>query len=338
MSITVIQPPVHRSTNTNLHINQFSMTRAIIALLASILTAVQAFFIYFKGQTICFTDGCAVVDSLTTVSPLYFNIAGFLFFQTIFWCLMWGRNGAEHWHKLARLLLLAALCAEAVLVFFQYAIVTVFCSYCLVILGFIVLLNILSGARQIFRGIVLFSAITLACLSLQFGEATGKEESLDGGSVARVAGSQQESKLYLFFSSTCAHCEKIIELLQQENNCTIGFNPIERLDNFDFPGAEYFAGYNPNINLNFMKSLSINEIPVLVGIEQQGISVLRGELQIRRYVEDKCRKTGEEDYSGSSSAVLPGHIYPGAEKVQDDACQVATDCDPEVLEKAAEKK
>lgn len=314
------------------------MTRAIIALLASILTAVQAFFIYFKGQTICFTDGCAIVDSLTTVSPLYFNIAGFLFFQTIFWCLMWGRDGAEHWHKLARLLLLAALCAEAVLVFFQYAIVTVFCSYCLVIFGLIVLLNILSGARQIFRGIVLFSAITIVCLSLQFGEATGGGESLDRGSVARVSGEEQQGKLYLFFSSTCVHCEKIIELLQKENSCTIGFNPIERLDNFDFPGAEYVADYKPEINLNFMKSLSIKEIPVLVGIEQQGISVLRGELQIRRYVEDKCRKTRETDYSGSSSAVLPGNIYPGAEKVQDDACQVAAECDPEVVEEAAEKK
>jgi hypothetical protein len=314
------------------------MTRAIIALLASVLTAVQGFFIYFKGQTICFTDGCAVVESLTTVPPLYFNIAGFLFFQTIFWCLIWGRDGAEHWHKLARLLLLAALCAEAVLVFFQYAIVTVFCSYCLVIFGLIVLLNILSGARQIFRGIVLFSAIILVFFSLQFGEATGRGESLDGGSVATVSGDQQERKLYLFFSSTCAHCEKVIELLQQENSCNIGFNPIERLDNFDFPGAKFFADYNPEINLNFMKSLALKEIPVLVGIEPQGISVLRGELQIRRYVEDKCRKTGEADYSGSSSAVLPGHIYPGAEKVQDDACQVATECDPEVVEEAAAKK
>ncbi len=110
------------------------------------------------------------------------------------------------------------------------------------------------------------------------------------------------------------------------------------MNNFDFPGAEYFADYNPEINLNFMKSLSIKEIPVLVGIEQQDISVLRGELQIRRYVEDKCRKTKEVDYSGSSSAAQPGQIYPGAEKVQEDACQVAAECDPEVVEEAAEKK
>lgn len=312
------------------------MTRAIIALLASVFTAVQAFFIHFKGQTICFTDGCAIVERLTTVPPLYFNIAGFLFFQAIFWFLIWGRYGAEQWHKLARLLLLAALCAEAVLVFFQYAIVKVFCSYCLVIFGFIVLLNLLSGARQVFRGIVLFSTITLVCFSLQFGKGAG-QASLDGGSVARVSKEQQEGKIYLFFSATCAHCEKIIELLQEENSCTTSFNPVERLDNFAFPGAEYFADYNPEINLNFLSSLSIKEVPVLVGIEQQEISILRGEQHIRRYVEDKCRKAEEADYSGRSSAVLPGQIYPGAEKVQDDACRVETDCGPEVPGEGAEK-
>ncbi len=314
------------------------MIRAIIALLASVLTAVQALLIYFTGQTVCNTDGCAIVDSLTTVPPLYFNIAGFLFFQVIFWCLIWGREGAELWHKLARLLLLAALCAEAVLVFFQYAIATVFCSYCLVICGFIVLLNLLSGARQIFRGIVLFSTITLVCFSLQFGKASGGPAMLDGGSVARVNGGQQGGKLYLFFSASCPHCENVIELLREENSCTIGFNPIERLDNFDFPGAEYLTEYNPEINLGFLNSLSLKEIPVLVGIEQEEISILRGELQIRQYVEEKCRKNGQTDYSGSSSAVLPGPLYPGVEKVQDDACQVAADCGPEVPEEEAKKK
>jgi hypothetical protein len=313
------------------------MIRAILALLASILTAAQAFFIYTTGQTICFNEGCAIVDSLTTVSPLYFNIAGLVFFQILFWCLLWGRDGSEHWHKVARLLLLAGLAAEAVLVFFQYAIATVFCSYCLVILAFIVLLNILCGPRQVFRGIILFSAVTVACFSLQFRTAASSG-ALDEGSLAMVSGEQKKARLYLFFSATCAYCEKVIETLREENSCTVRFNPIERIENFTFPGVEFSAEYFPEINLNFMKSLSIKEIPVLVAVEQQKILVVKGEQGIRQYLDENCRETAAIDYSGTSR-VGPDEfrILPGGD-LGDDACSVATDCDPEPPENTAEQQ
>lgn len=315
------------------------MIRAIIALLASFLTALQAFAIYINGQTLCFSSGCAIVDSLTTVSPLYFNLAGFLFFQILFWCLLWGRDGSEHWHKLARLLLLAGLCGEAVLLFFQYTIATVFCSYCLVICSFIVLLNILSGPRQIFRGIVLFSAVMIACFSLQFREAGGSGESLDEGSMAMVAGDKKEAKLYLFFSSTCAYCEKVIESLREENLCTVRFNPIERIETFTFPGVEYAAEYHPQININFMKSLSMNEIPVLVAMKEQTTLVLKGEQQIRQYLDDNCRENEAVDFSGTSSTKPSVYgILPEMEPQGDDACQVGADCVPEEPVKAAEKE
>lgn len=315
------------------------MIRAIIAFLASALTIVQAFFIYIKGQTICFNNGCAIVDSLTAVSPLYFNIAGFLFFQTLFWCLLWGRDGSEYWHKFARLLLLAGLCAESVLVFFQYSIATVFCSYCLVVLAFIVLLNVLSGLRQIFRGVVLFSAVMVACFSLQFRGAADSGDSLDSGSMAMLAGEKEEAKLYLFFSSTCAHCEKVIEALREENSCTVRFNPIERIDRFAFPGVEVFANYNPETNLNFMKSLSIKEIPVLVAIEPLNILVLRGEQRIREYLDENCRETKVVDYSGTSSAEPTEYtILPKAGSQGDDACPVAADCDPKQSGEAVRKE
>ncbi len=315
------------------------MIRAIIAFLASVLTAVQALFIYIKGQTICFNNGCAIVDSLTAVSPLYFNIAGFLFFQTLFWCLLWGRDGSEFWHKLARLLLLAGLCAESVLVFFQYSIVNVFCSYCVVVLAFIVLLNVLSGPRQIFRGVVLFSAVMAACFSLQFRGAAGSGASLDSGSMAMVVGEQKEAKLYLFFSSTCTYCEKVIEMLREENNCTVRFNPIERIEGFAFPGAENFVKYNPEINLNFMKSLSIEEIPVLVVVKLQNILVLRGEQRIREYLDETCREKKVVDYSGTSSAKPSEYtIIPEAESQGDDACSVTADCDTKLSGEATKKE
>jgi hypothetical protein len=314
------------------------MIRAIIAFLASLLTAIQAIFIYTKGQTICFNSGCAIVDSLTTVSPLYFNLAGLIFFQILFWCLLWGRDGSEYWHKFARLLLLAGLGAEAVLVFFQYSIATVFCSYCLVILSFIVLLNILCGPRQIFRGIVIFAAVMVACFSLQFRTAANSGASLDEGSMAMATGERKEVKLYLFFSSTCAYCEKIIDALREENSCTVRFNPIERIEDFAFPGVDFLADYDPEININFMKSLSIQEIPVLVAIDRQNILVLRGEQRIREYLDDNCLEKEAVDYSGTSSAAPAKYmILPGVGSRGDDACPVATDCDTEQSGEAAGK-
>ena len=304
------------------------MIRANLALLASILTAVQAFAIYLQGRTLCFNDGCAIVDSLTVVSPLYFNLAGFLFFQIIFWCLLWGRDGAEHWHKLARLLLLSGLCAEAVLVFFQYKIAAAFCSYCIVILAFIILLNVLCGPRQVFRGIILFSAVAVACFSLQFRQKESSGTSLDKGSMAIFAGERQDTKLYLFFSSTCPHCEKVIEMLREENSCSVRFNPLERIDAFAFPGVEYLAEYHPEININFMKSLTISEIPVLVATQEQKTLVLKGEQQIRQYLNKNCREQKAVNYSGTSSTGQSGYsIVPESQGGTDDACKVGADCD-----------
>ncbi len=315
------------------------MIRAILALLASLLTAVQAIIIYTKGQTICFNNGCAIVDSLTTVSPLYFNLAGLVFFQILFWCLLWGRDGSEHWHKIARLLLLAGLAAEAVLVFFQYAVAAVFCSYCMVIFAFIVLLNILSGPRQIIRGMVIFAAVTATCFSLQFSKGTSSGEPLDKGSMAMVSGQRGEAKLYLFFSSTCAHCEKILEVLREENMCTLHFNPIERIDNFAFPGLKSFSEYDPKVNVSFMKSLSISEIPVLVAIEQQDTRIFKGEQKIREYLDGACLKTKEADYGGTTSAAPPEHSFiPGSSSQQPDACSVNADCDTGQSGEAAKKK
>ena len=315
------------------------MIRAIIAFLASALTAVQAFSIFIKGQTLCFNSGCAIVDSLTTVSSLYFNLAGFLYFQILFWCLLWGREGSEHWHKIARLLLLAGLCAEAVLVFFQYSIATVFCSYCLVILSFIVLLNVLSGPRQIFRGLVLFSAVIIACFSLQFRAAGGSGLSLDTGSMAMVTKEKKEAKLYLFFSSTCPHCEKVIEFLREENTCSVRFNPVERMDDFSFPGVDSFAEYNSEVNLNFLKSLSIAEIPVLVASEKSNTLVLRGKQRILEYLDENCRETKVIDYGGTSSMGTGEYtILPEMESQGDDSCTVAVDCPPEVPKKAEGKE
>lgn len=157
--------------------------------------------------------------------------------------------------------------------------------------------------------------------------------------MAMVVGEQQEVKLHLFFSSTCAHCEKVIEALREENSCTVHFNPIETIENFAFPGSRLSAEYQPDINISFLNSLSIKEIPVLVAMEQQHTLVLRGEQRIRQYIEKTCRETTAVDYSGTSSAVPSVYTnVPGMESQEQDACPVDTDCDSLPPEEAVEKK
>lgn len=305
------------------------MIRAIISFLASVLTAVQGVLLYTGAEGLCLNDGCAIVDSMTKVSPLVFNIAGFVFFQTLFWLFWRGRKGVGYWHKLARLLLLAGLSAEAVLVFFQQAIAMVFCSYCLVIFAIIVLLNVCCGLLQLFRGLVLFAAVFATCLSLQFGSsAGGKEKTLDSGSMAMVAGKQGGTGLYLFFSATCSHCEKVIGAIGSESICTVRFNPIEKIEQFQFSGATVFPDYDIQVNRSLLQILSIKEIPVLLAVTKDDTQILKGEKRIREYLDENCRPVRIKDFSGVSVARPPGYSFlPEMVKPEDDACAVDTDCD-----------
>lgn len=305
------------------------MIRAIISFFASVLTAVQIALVQTQGRGVCFNDGCDIVDSLTAIPPIYFNIAGFLYFQTLFWFFLWGRNGSEYWHKLARLLLLAGLVAEAVLIFFQYKIAMAFCSYCLVVFSLIFLLNLLCGLRQIFRGVVLFSAVMAACFSLDFGGRAEGGASLDGGSIAMVPGSVDGVNRYLFFSSTCIHCENIIDSLRRENSCNLRFNPVDRLGAFQFPNAEHFDKYDPKINKKYLQGIAVTEVPALVVTEAGKTVVLQGKQRILEYLDEHCRPEKKTlDYSGTTSAApLVNMAFQSKDSSADDACSVSVDCE-----------
>ncbi len=311
------------------------MIRAIIAFVASLGVGVQAYLMFIGGKGICLDDGCAIVEQLTRVPPLYFNIAGLLFFQALFWLFLWGHKGAGHWHRLARLLLLAGLVAEAVLLFFQYAIAGSFCSYCLAVFAAVVLLNLLSGPRQIFRGTVLFVAVLLTLFSLRFtgGPAGGSALTLAAGTIAVLPGEEGRPTLHLFFSAACPHCEKVIETLQEENFCPVRFNPVEPVPGFSFPGATFLPEYQPEVNLSLLKTLAIGDIPTLIADEAGQTLVLRGEQRIQKYLAANCRRPKAVDqYHGSSSAVPAGSSFTlpflGGGSDQD-ACGLAVDCPEE---------
>ena len=300
----------------------------ILSLLASLLTATQTLLILLHGDGMCFGEGCRIVDSLTTVPPLVFNLMGFLYFQTIFWGLLFDRKYPEWPLKTVRILLLAGMASEGVLVSFQLLITGVFCSYCLVVLAFIILLNISFGLKQIASGTAIFAVVVLAFFSLQFKSAESAEGiPLDRGTYGIRPADRSGVQLYLFFSSTCFHCENIIETLKSRKSCTVRFQPIDEIRALDFPGLELAPAYSTAANRSFLKTLGIEEIPVLVAKDSSGTRILKGEKPIREYLDQNCKAeipsagntTSETSSSGSSFLPQP---------VQDDACSVSKDCDP----------
>lgn len=305
------------------------MIRTICAFLAMVLTALQAYFIYSSGSGICFNDGCEIVEKLTTVPPLYFNLLGALFFGTIFIgslisCINESKN-SEHY---TRLLLTAALAAEAVLLFFQWSIARTFCSYCLIIFFFVLLLNLLSGGRQIVRGLLVFCSVLIASFSLQF-DAGGAGKSLSFGTVAQYKEEGNEKNLLLIFSTSCQHCEKVIDFLRKGSLCNVAFNPIERDVKFNFTGATVNQSYDPRATIGFMRSMGMSGVPILVAPEEKGVAILNGTDEIIPYIEQHCTITEPKTKEGGMS-VAPtnkGVKYQlPASSPKEDACLPETDC------------
>jgi uncharacterized membrane protein len=300
----------------------------LVSLLASLLTAFQALLILLRGNGLCFNDGCRIVDSLTSVPPLAFNIMGFLFFQAIFWGLLLERKNPGWPLKTVRALALAGMASEGVLISFQLFITEAFCAYCLIIFALIVLLNISLGFRQITYASAIFTVVLLTFSSLQLESAESAEGiSLDKGTYGMRPASQPGPQLHLFFSSTCLHCENIIETLKARKSCEVRFQPIDEIRSLDFPGLEPAPAYSSAANRSFLKSLGIEEIPVLVAKDSSGIRVLKGEQPIREYLDQNCREESSTsiESSSQSSSEVQGYL---SQPEQDDTCSVSADCPP----------
>lgn len=301
-------------------------TRLVLSLMASLLTAAQILLILLRGDGMCFNEGCKIVDSLTTVPPLVFNLAGFLYFQGIFWGLLLDRRYPGWPLMTARVLALAGMATEGVLVSFQYFISETFCSYCLVIALFILLLNVSFGLKQIASGLLVFAVVVLAFAGLQFkGSGASEDIALERGTYGLRPADRAGTELSLFFSSTCRHCENIIELLKTRKSCAVRFQPIDEIYGLNFPGLERAPVYSARVNRNFLKALGIEEIPVLVAKDAGGIRILKGEQPIREYLDLNCQApTPPASSATSESSPISGGFQP----LQDDACSVSKDCDP----------
>jgi len=302
------------------------MIRAIVAFSGTLLTGLQVVLLVIGKEGICLNEGCKIVDGFPKLSPLYYNIAGCAYFLILFWCFLKGRKGSTLWHQLCGILLLAGIGSEAVLLFFQYSIVGAFCSYCLIIFSFILFLNMLSGLRQVFASAAIFIAVFAVLLSLDLRAVPSSDSSLDAGSYAWAGEESNHPSLYLFFSETCPHCEKVIEAIDTGNICAIRFNPVDHIEHFSLPGSNLFSGYDPGVNVGFLKRLDIKEIPVLIATEQERTVILQGESRIIAYLDEHCLTGEGTDSGGSSQMTSQGFNYLPPQKQDEEGCSVEEDC------------
>ncbi len=312
-----------------------------IALLGSAFTLVQVFLLLIGDEGICFNDGCHIVDSLTSIPPVWFNVGGFVFFQIVYWGLKYVYK--EGWYlNLIRLFLLGAISAEGVLVSFQYFVADVFCSYCLIIFAHIVLLSLLVGIRQIFSGVAAFTAIVIAFASLQFtGMQDNLIDSLHIGSFGAIPG-KDEATRYLFFSSECRHCEELLAYLNGAG-LAVSFNPIDEIEDVPLPEVRKNVKYDYKVNRALLQTLGIKKVPVLMINSESEYNIIIGSDEIERYFQsclntsagseqdETSAQSSEGDTGYGSSSQSSGENNTGMDflapgKKKDDACSILENC------------
>lgn len=299
----------------------------IIALIGSITVLVQIVLEMVLGSSFCPNDGCSIIEGLTIITPIYLNILGLLFFQTVFWSLGYQKNKSKCDFDPIGLALISGLAFEAVLVSYQVFVVKTLCVYCLFIFTLVLLLNLLYGLRQIAAGAMILAAVILPFAILIFSPigALSKSYSLKTAAYGLKSCSAPTKEVYLFFSTNCSHCRNVIKVLNNCNSCSLYLNPIEDVSDIDFHGLEKISTFAPEMNRLVLSVMGIESIPVLVVKSAEGYLFIKGEKPIIDYIQHACFTDDEVMYLEKTS-------YKADEKItllREDAgeCSIEIDCD-----------
>jgi hypothetical protein len=95
-------------------------------------------------------------------------------------------------------------------------------------------------------------------------------------------------EVYLIFSSTCPHCKKVIQSLDQCNSCDLYLNPIDPIETLNLDGIERIDTFRPQTNRHMLELLEIDTIPVLVSKSPDSYDIIRGEENILKYLSSAC--------------------------------------------------
>jgi len=307
----------------------------ILAFLACAVTAFQIGAALYRGEVLCLNEGCKIVEQLTNVPPVFFNLAGFLYFLTL--ALLCRREPVRspfdiNW---LQVLLLAGLVMEGVLVGYQVFVVKQICSYCFFIFLTIAVLNLLYGGRQLLLGTVLFLAVFSAFPMLNFGPTllALRNETIDSGSFAVKRCETPLKQAYFFFSSDCPHCQNVLEALKSCNSCEFSFNPVDRIESLGMPDLVYKADYDPMLNRLILSLLDIETIPVLLVRNPDGFNIIKGEGSIIRFISQACFRKETVRYLDYSQKNKQDGISVFTE--QEGECNIQLDC-PEPAEQSSE--
>jgi len=308
-----------------------------ISFAASILIGLQMLIILFRGEAACLNEGCKIVENLTNIPPLFFNLVGFFYFQTVCWLFFLVRKKGGVFVELARLFLLTGLAVESVLFTYQIFVAEAFCGYCLLLFSIVLLLNALAGWKQFVAGISILSGILLISSLLSYGPTAllSKGQTINTGTYGTRTCDNPKKELYLFFSANCPHCENVIQALEGCSSCNFHFNPIEKLDNFELKGMKRAASYDPILNKLLLKLLGIDTIPVLLEKNQSGFSIIKGEKQIIHYIQQACYQADPLLYLDRTGQSSQDGIPVFSEAGE---CSVNIDCEKDGQKKAPSEK
>lgn len=278
---------------------------AVVALVACLVIGAQIASILLQGKTICLNGACQIVEKLTLISPLFVNLLGFCYFLVLAAFLFFAARKGKPDSFIPSLLLLAGAAVEGALLSYQQFAVRTFCSYCLTVGGFVVLLNLLHGWRQIARAALVFGGVFLASSQLNFGPAllVSRAETLQAGVYAVRPGQKNDNHYHLFLSATCPHCQKVLEALDRYPRCSVAINPIGAAP----PAIAALhlrknLTYSPEVNRLLLALLDIKEIPVLLQYSEKGYVLYKGENEILPVLAQQCSKLpGEPPAAGGQS-------------------------------------
>ncbi|HBT96563.1 MAG TPA: hypothetical protein DEB25_02420 [Desulfobulbaceae bacterium] len=262
----------------------------LIALVGLVLTVAQIGYTSRTGNVFCLNDGCAVVENLFSLPPVFFNLAGALFFLVVLILAQLTRNHyAAHdcWSRMMGLALLAAMAVEGVLLSFQFQISRAWCSYCLVIFACVFLLNLSLGWRQFVRGLTVLVAVIMASASFDYAPLWDMPSG-QRGSYGEIVRPNATTSARLYFSAACPHCEEVIASLDEDNTCQIGLYPLEAVPDQRVAGLVKNTRYDSAINRALLQGLGLNEVPVLMVKEDQDIRFITGKDAILTFLE-RCR-------------------------------------------------
>lgn len=298
----------------------------IIAFIASLVVAAQIIVTIIVGSSICPTKGCKIVEGLTIISPLLLNFLGLLFFQAVFWARRL-LKGKEFWgFNPLGVILLCGLAFDSTLIAYQIYVAQTFCGYCLFVFGFVLLLNLLNGRKQVILGLAIIGVILFSFSILSFvpGGSVSKRFSLKQAAYGLKSCSAPTKEIYLLFSSNCPHCQSVIKSLNQCNSCDLYLNPIDDIKKLDIDGIKLNEGFSPRINRHILTVLGIDTIPVLVSKGPDTYSIIKGEKNILNYIRHTCFTSDDVIFLDRSISTDDEEISVFSEESGE--CSVTVDC------------